>query len=392
MNLDDLLHHDAAPQNGRRLYADATLSQEWQTSGTESLVSIVTGDKIADEQVVDFIKSRGGHIPDGMVPVMVSAKYNPAAWFRDKPYDHSGKQAPAVTRGAWSYQFRITYGLEKTTLDKLSDQIKKARPHKAAPTDTTNLFHFIAGDLQLGKADGTGTQGIVDKYLDSVNKAAQEWKKLGRPPVAIWFLGDCIEGYVSQGGRTVPRLELTLTQQIELFYKLVEYTVNQFRAAQVTLVGVNGNHDQTTRQFETDAADGYATLTLKLLAQAMKQNPAAYDNVTVYVPAAGEDKVIIDLNGSRFLALHGHQFTRGKELEYWEKQEFNKHVIDAHFLLHGHQHEFQISSRRGRIRLCTPTLESESTWYKHKAGAVAIQGCLTMTTGPDGHFAQLGIV
>ena len=392
MNLDDLLSHEPAPNEGRRLYQDATLSQEWRPDGTESTISIVAGHEINDEEVVEFIKARGGHIPAGMTAVMVSAKYNPAAWFRDKPFDDSGRQSPAVTRGAWSYQFRISRGLDPTGIDQLTKQIRGARPRKLAGTKTDQLFHFIAGDLQLGKSDGTGTQGIVDKYLESVTSAVQEWNLLSRPPVAIWFLGDCIEGYVSQGGRTAPRLELTLTQQIELFYKLVEHTVNQFRSAPVTLIGVNGNHDQTTRQWETDAADGYATLTLKLISQAMKQNAAAYENVTVYVPQPGEDKIVIDLNGSRFLALHGHQFARGKELEYWEKQEFNKHVVDAHFLLHGHQHEFQISSRRGRIRLCTPTLESESTWYKHKAGAVAIQGCLTMTTGPDGHFSKLGIV
>jgi predicted phosphodiesterase len=392
MNLDDLLAHESAPNNGRRLYADATLSQEWQPNGAESTISLVTGQEINNEEVVEFIRARGGVVPDGMTAVMVSAKYNPAAWFRDKPYDHSGRQSPAVTRGAWSYQFRITRGIDQTTLTDLSTRIRNAKPRKPATTTTDQIFHFIAGDLQLGKPDGTGTQGIVDRYLDSVAEAVNEWKRLGRPEVAVWFLGDCIEGYVSQGGRTAPRLELTLTQQIELFYKLVEHTVNQFRSVPVTLIGVNGNHDQTTRQWETEASDGYATLTLKLLSQAMKQNPAAYANVTVYVPPVDEDKIVIDLGGSRFIAVHGHQFTRGKELEWWEKQEFNKHVLDAHFLLHGHQHEFQISSRRGRIRLCTPTLESESTWFKHKAGAVAIQGCLTMLTGADGYFTKLGIV
>ncbi len=64
----------------------------------------------------------------------------------------------------------------------------------------------------------------------------------------------------------------------------------------------------------------------------------------------------------------------------------------GHILIHGHEHEFQISSRRDRLVITTPALESESTWFKDKYGAVGRRGVLTFITKPAGQFERMAIV
>ena len=80
-------------------------------------------------------------------------------------------------------------------------------------------------------------------------------------------------------------------------------------------------------------------------------------------------------------------------MEWWEKQTFNNQPSSVgHILIHGHEHEFQISSRRDRLVITTPALESESTWYKHKQGALGRRGVLIFTTKAAGQFERMAIV
>jgi predicted phosphodiesterase len=170
-------------------------------------------------------------------------------------------------------------------------------------------------------------------------------------------------------------------------------TIDTFiEAPQITVGIVNGNHDDVQRFQATDASDGHATESAIAVAEAIALNPDRYDHVKIYVPGKDEDHIVIDINGTNFILIHGHQWQRGKAFDWWEKQTFNNHPAGAgHILLHGHEHEFQIQSRRKRLIICTPSLESESTWFKQKQGAVGLRGVVTFLVKPGGHFEQLGI-
>ena len=63
----------------------------------------------------------------------------------------------------------------------------------------------------------------------------------------------------------------------------------------------------------------------------------------------------------------------------------------SQFLLHGHEHEFSIQSKRDRLVICVPTFESESTWWRHKTGDVAKTGAVSMITA-DGEFSDLSVI
>jgi predicted phosphodiesterase len=391
--LDDLLNTPqpaAAPD--RR--GSVVFSQEWDATGTESIVTATTAQQLEDKNLHDFILEKGGIIPEGYTAIMISARYNPAAWHRDEAYDDNGKKTPAVTRGVWAYTFRIARTSSKQShIDDLMKLVNK-KPAKQVDNKTDEVYVFAMGDSQLGKVDASGSTGIVTAWTESLATARAEWTKLGRPAVLIAGLGDHIEGNQSQGGRNFYRSDLTISEQLRVFRRMLLRTVDNFIEAPSVRVGiVNGNHDDIQRFQATNASDGHATESAISVAEALSLNPARYGHVSIYVPGKDQDHLVIDMNGTNFVLIHGHQFARGKAMEWWEKQTFNNQPSGVgDILIHGHEHEFQISSRRDRLVVCVPALEEESTWYKQKAGAVGRRGVLTFTTKPKGQFAKMGIV
>jgi len=391
--LEDLLNTPQPPRAPDSRGA-VVFSQEWDATGQESVVTAVTDTEIAQSQLHEFITGRGGIIPDGYVATMLTAKYNPNAWTRETAYDNQGKKTPAVTRGAWSYTFRIS---KRSTRESLVEDLIKLlskKPTTRKEKQSDDLFVFAMGDSQLGKVDGDGSEGIVTAWTQSLNRASTEWTRMGRPSVLIAGLGDHLEGNQSQGGRNFYRSDLTISQQLRVFRRMLLRTIDTFiQAPDITVGIVNGNHDDIQRFQATDASDGHATESAIAVSEALALNPERYGHVRMFVPGKDEDHLVLEVNGTNFVLIHGHQWARGKSMEWWEKQTFNNHPAGAgHILIHGHEHEFQISSRRDRLIICTPALESESTWFKQKYGAVGRRGVLTFSTKPDGQFERMAIV
>lgn len=391
--LDDLLNTPqpaAAPD--RR--GSVVFSQEWDATGTESIVTATTGEQLEDQNLRDFIIGKGGVIPEGHTAVMISAKYNPAAWHREEAYDLDGKKTPAVTRGVWAYTFRIVRTSSKQShVNELIKLVNKKSAQRVKPT-TQELYVFAMGDSQLGKADAHGSQGIITAWTESLTTARREWTRLGRPAVLVAGLGDHIEGNQSQGGRNFYRSDLTISEQLRVFRRMLLSTIDNFIEAPTISVGIiNGNHDDIQRFQTTDSSDGHATESAVAVAEAISLNAARYGHVSIYVPGKDQDHLVLDVNGTNFILIHGHQWARNKAIEWWEKQTFNNQPASVgDILLHGHEHEFQISSRRDRLIVCVPALEEESTWFKQKQGAVGRRGVLTFTTRPKGQFSRMGIV
>jgi predicted phosphodiesterase len=392
--LDDLLNTPQPPVAPDRRGV-AVFTQEWNATGDESIITATSASQLVDTELHDFITSRGGIIPDGHTAIMVSAKYNPNAWTRDEPYDDTGRKTPAVTRGSWSYTFRVvpTATRPQGRLDELL-KLTKQKPAKRNTTITDDLFVFALGDSQLGKPDGDGTDGIIRAWTQSLATARTEWIRAGKPMVLIAGLGDHLEGNQSQNGRNFYRSELTVSEQLRVFRRMLLRSIDTFIEAPSVIVGVvNGNHDDIQRFQTTDASDGHATESTLAVAEALSLNPERYGHVRVFVPGKDQDHLVIEANGTNFVLIHGHQWPRGKAMEWWEKQTFNNQPSAAgDILIHGHEHEFQISSRRDRLIICTPALESESTWFKHKQGAVGRRGALMFITKPAGQFERMAII
>lgn len=296
-----------------------------------------------------------------------------------------------------SYRFALAPA-STSSMDEIIALINK-RKFSAPKTEGTAVYHWLAGDLQLGKIDGDGTEGIVNRVLASVDRGVKEYKELRKfnkiGMVHQAWLGDCGEGNQSQGGKLMWRTDLTITEQYRLFRRLALYAIDAFAplVERLEIDVVNGNHDDAQRvPVLTRADDGHATEAMIALADGLALNPSSYGHVKIFVPQKDEMTITREIGDTVFTHAHGHQWSKGKTFDWWAGQALNNHSAAAsQFLLHGHEHEFKIQSKKDRTQVCVPTFESESTWWKHRYGDVAKTGALSMII-ENQEFRNLTIV
>jgi predicted phosphodiesterase len=341
-----------------------------------------------DDAIKKFITAQGGIIPVGYKAVLIEARHQTHGWTR------AGTGEDAVTRPTWLYRFRIEPDTNRQDINELLALVGKKKPTKHNPTTSELVFHFLIGDTQIGKSDGTGPIGTIERWNQSIANAVAQWNKLGRPEVHIALLGDCIEGNQSQNGRNMWRTSLTITEQTRVLRRMLLACIDAFiQAPRVSMSVVNGNHDQVQRFQETRADDGHATEAAIAVSEALAVNPERYSHVEIFVPELDADHIVRDFNGTVIVMAHGHQWARGKSMDWWKGQCMGRaEAQHGHLLFHGHEHEFSIKSQKGRVIVCTPTMESESTWWKHKTGQTGLQGALTMTTDGTEMFQRLELV
>lgn len=288
-----------------------------------------------------------------------------------------------------AYRFTIAPRIVGLDIDELLGSIRDREPHQPPASSGDGVFVFQAGDLQLGKIDGDGVQGTIDRYFAGVDKAIADLRR--RPNIGavhLAYVGDCIEnGGVSQGGKLAWRQSLTVTEQVRLWRRTLLETVRAFAPLTDELVVsvVGGNHDDATRlPVQTRADDNWATEGAIAVSDALAENSAAFGHVRVQVPPRDQGYMTVGVGDSVFTLLHGHQFRKGKAAEWWASQAFHHgKPSGADFLLHGHWHELAIQQAAARTIICSPTLDGGSAWYRDKTGAESRPGALIYTTrGP----------
>lgn len=390
MDLNELLQTPTPKPIKAGRAGDWTFSQAFDPlDPNASTIEATTREQVqGDEAIKQFIVANGGIIPLGYRAILVEARHQTHGWTR------STAGQDAVTKPTWFYRFRIEQDVQREAIAELVALVGKKKP--VTKSETTRLvFHLLIGDTQIGKdLDGDGTAGIIERWNNSLATAVTRWKSAGKPPVHIALVGDCIEGNQSQNGRNMWRSRLTVTEQTRILRRMLLAHVDAFiQAPTLWLSVVNGNHDQVQRFQETRADDGHATEAAIAVAEALATNPERYSHVKVQVPGIDQDHLVIDFDGTVMVLAHGHQWSRGKSMDWWAGQSFNLQAAQAgHILVHGHEHEFGIRSKRDRLVICTPTMESESTWWKHKTGDVAMTGAVVMTTTPGGRFHDLEVI
>lgn len=281
-----------------------------------------------------------------------------------------------------AYKFSIVAKLDSSVSD-IEDLIKKARSHKDKPQvlTTPHWFVFQAGDQQLGKRSRDGsTEEIVQRYLESVAAAKQEFKALkkhGIEGIQISMPGDCLEGNQSQSGRNLWLTQETITEQVRIFRRLLYHTIEELAplADQVMVTVVNGNHDQAQRVQNTYPGDGWATECAIAVSDALQKNPGAFGHVTIQVPDKWRGSLTVPVGDTIVGVVHGHQWRKGKAMDWLAGQAVNRHPAGgAQVLQHGHWHAWGIESNREVTVICSPTFEMASDYLIDKSGATAKRG------------------
>lgn len=341
----------------------------------------------------EFVTNNGGTIVPGYRIRLVEMRHNTHGWTRAK----EGQKA--TTQGTWFYRFMVEPISARVDVEDLLGRIGKAKKCKDTPAvGGSGVYNWIAGDLQLGKSDGDGSEGIVAALIGSIDAAVLDFKRLGGSKrfgiVHLGFLGDCGEGNQSQGGRNMWRTDLTVTEQYRIFRRIMLYAIDAFRhlVDSIEVDVVNGNHDEVQRFQSTREDDGHATESAIALRDALELNPDAYSHVSVFVPNKDEATITRPVGDTVMTMTHGHKWRRGKAFDWWAGQSLNWHAPGAsQMLLHGHEHEFHVNAKRERTVICCPSFESESTWWRHKTGDVGKRGAVVFTSAA-GEFSDMRII
>jgi predicted phosphodiesterase len=298
----------------------------------------------------------------------------------------TGKRVTSIVRLHY-YRLTIRRRTLRVDLDELVKAAKGVRRSVSTEPRTDAAFVVALGDLQLGKMDGDGVEGTVARFLSTTQAAVQRYKRVAKgSPIYLFHLGDCIEGFMSQGGLNAWRTTLTTTEQVRLYRRLLIEQVKAFAAVtpQLVVAGIPGNHDEAHRPLHT-YGDSWAIDALAAVKDALDL-ASGYDHVTLLAPARDELTLTLDVCGTIVGLAHGHQFGRGIDgwRKWWHGQEHGRQPIgDADVLLAGHMHHLRLE-RGSRTFIQVPALESESTWFRHRAGEVSPPGIITALVGGGG--------
>lgn len=371
----------------------------WDSENSMTVTTDLTTEMADEAAWRQAAADMGCVLPDGWTIYPVEARFDEAAWTRED------EGQDAVTRPVWRYKFRLErVSRSAVDVDELVKIIAKHKPRKRTddPVMLDQTWLLATGDWQLGKCDGDGTPGTIERILEGTDKAVdriRELKRLRRWPgnAVLALTGDCVEGFVSQGGGNIWRTNLTMTEQVRLYRRLImQMTTTLAREVDSLLVtAVPGNHGETVRigsKMATRMDDSWDLDSVSAVAEALSQNPETYGHVGFHLPQKDEGEVVLDMHGTIVAIAHGHQVPRG-DVPKWvaEHAKNMSNVGDAHLIVTGHHHHLVVKAMGPRTWVQVPAMESESTWWKHRTGEVSAPGMVSLLTS-RGLWSDLAII
>jgi hypothetical protein len=332
------------------------------------------------------------------VGVLAKQGLDPAEWtvtgFRSSEWTMANGDLGVSTRFSFARKCATVAG-ERPAIDELLAAINSTPPTEplamAVKGEDGYTFIVALGDMQFGKIDGDGVEGTLARTVDCLNRAAELLAvyrlRFNIVHVHIAWLGDHIEGFVSQGGANVWRTPLTLNEQIRLTRRVMLHALLVFAplCERLTMAAVPGNHGEAVRfsgKGVTRYDDSHDTEALIAVKDAADLNPDRFAHVEFFVPDTDELSVVVECSGTVVAHVHGHQFRPGKQWEWWKGQAFNKDsaMHQADLLLAGHLHHELVEADGPRTFIQAPSMESESTWFRHSRGSGGAPGLIVAVT------------
>ena len=278
----------------------------------------------------------------------------------------------------------------RADVDDFVRAIGRRKPKADPARDDKPAYLVAVADTQLGDGE---TQAVIDRFTDRTQQALDRYKAerkrgLVGDQIVLPWLGDCIQGVVSQGGALVWRNDLTLVEMMRVYRRLALWQIIEFAAlAEVRAVAIPGNHDDPTRAGNiksSPAHDSWAVEGLVMVEDALRLK-GGYDHVTFVYPEHDRSTVTIDVQGTIVGMAHGHQF-RGAAAnihKWWAGQSHGRSGIGAaDILLTGHRHHFYAETAGdNRLAMVCPPLVSSGSYWTEATGDNTEPGMVTMRVG-----------
>jgi predicted phosphodiesterase len=294
----------------------------------------------------------------------------------------------------------VAQGLQdKADIQSLIDDIRKWKPKKFEKKVGNLAFVFAPSDQQIGKKQGDqGTEQTIQRILTATDGAVQrlhDLRKVGREidTVVIALLGDHVEGNVSQGGRLQSHSasDLGLTEQTRVGRRLLMAQIKSFAPLvnRIVVAVVNGNHDEVSRQFSLDPAEGWNTEIASAVQDACAENENL-SHIEFRYPAKSHQTLAVEVCGTMIGLFHGHQ--TGKDVvKYLSEQAAGQTALGGcDVWLSGHYHNFRSMDVGSRFWAQCPTVDPGSAWYRDRRGLESNPGILTLVVG-ENHDPRLDV-
>jgi predicted phosphodiesterase len=291
-------------------------------------------------------------------------------------------------------------------LEPLIAQAMKHKPRKREFTGEA-VLNVVLADWQIGKADGDGLEGTIQRIIDrrgAVVDRVRELRKIGREisHLNVLWTGDSVEGCVGFYPSQTFAVELDRRDQVKVTRRLFTDSLQEWSRhfSTVTVAAVAGNHGENRNgggKAFTGAHDNDDLAIVEQVSEILAANEEAYghvrfavarDNLTVTVPAAGW---IVGVT-------HGHMTRNGSNAEaklrsWWEKQAAGKQPIgDADVLVSGHYHHLRVADWGGCFWLQAPALDGGSEYWRVATGEVSQPGMLTFVTTTDQRVCDIAVL
>ncbi|WP_438470822.1 hypothetical protein [Streptomyces asiaticus] len=382
--LDELLAKPIGPAvPARQADPERDFTRQIEVSGDEADVT-VRGETFEDNE-------------SAATAVLQGQGLDPAEWtvtgFRSSEWTMANGATGVSTR--FSFTRCVSVASEQPAIDELLAAVNSTpiNLHYVLPDsdDEPHTFIVALGDMQFGKIDGDGAEGTLRRTINCLKRAADllsEYRmRFKIQHIHVAWLGDHVEGFVGQGGANTWRTGLTLNEQIRLTRRVMLHALLTFAplAERLTMAAVPGNHGEAIRFMGkglTRYDDSHDTESLIAVKDAADLAPERFGHVEFFVPDTDELTVVVDCSGTVVAHAHGHQFRPGKHFEWWRGQAFGRSsaMHQADVLLAGHLHHEFIEADGPRTFIQVPSMESESTWFRHSKGSEGAPGLIVAVT------------
>lgn len=253
------------------------------------------------------------------------------------------------------------------------------------------ILMIPVGDLQLGKQEGGGTPATIDRFCRIIDDIASEIHVGGlNTSLILPWLGDCIEGIVSQNSRMLTTLDISITEQVRVYRRLMMHQIGILAplGIKVLIPVVPGNHDETTRVQQMPVNDSWAIEGASAVADWMSGR-SEYSHVEFVFPEPGELGITIGVGPVENQAVlsfhHGHVAARPEGIIPWWKGQSHGRLPagKADMLVTAHFHHLRVEhTGNDRTWLQIPALDGGSQWYQRKTGEGSPAGIISVEVMP----------
>tara|TARA_B100001996_G_C18668617_1_gene595810 strand:- start:1226 stop:2440 length:1215 start_codon:yes stop_codon:yes gene_type:complete len=276
----------------------------------------------------------------------------------------------------------------------LLKEIKNSKPKSAALTSGKSSFVVALSDWQMGKRDGDGTQGIVDRIEKMIPSVVDRIKTLRKQGVDlgslyIFSLGDMVENCEGHYDMQTYSVEYDLRRQKMIARRLLIKAMKEWAKYfdNVVVACVPGNHGENRNQKGksfTTFGDNFDVSLFDEAQEILAENKA-YDHVNFVIPD-NDLWMTLDVSGTIIGLAHGHQFRTGgryshqKAINWLSGQAFGMtDMADADILLSGHFHHLFVINEGRRCLIQCPTVDGGSDWFENMTGKKSYSGTLTFS-------------